>query len=87
MVFTPCAALHHTRCTTLVQMQYPTSVLYTNNTIHPNNYMFTPSKMLKTPIQALYNQENYQERVTICKNDYAVAGHSEKLIRGIVISS
>jgi len=39
-----------------VQMQYPSAVLNANNTIHPTNYTFTPSKMLKTPIQAPYNQ-------------------------------
>jgi len=68
-------------------MQLPTVVLYANNTIQPNNYMFTQSTMLKTPIQTLYNQEIYQERITICKNDHTAAEHSKKRRRGILISS
>jgi len=43
--------------------------------------------MLKTPIQAQYNQEIYQEQITICQTNYAAAEHSEKHKRGTLISS
>jgi len=47
----------------------------------------TQSTMLKTPIQAQYNQEIYQEQITICQTNYAAAEHSEKHKRGTLISS
>jgi len=42
--------------------------------------------MLKTPIQALYNQETYQEWITIYKTNHAATEHSEKCRRGTLIS-
>jgi len=42
--------------------------------------------MLKTSIQALYNQEIHQERIKICRNNHATAEHIEKCRRGTLIS-
>jgi len=54
-------------------MQNSTIVFDANNTPKAKTYKITQYTMLENPIQAIYNQELMQKRITITRINYAAA--------------